>query len=152
MGSDKDWATKLQANVDAKRTPMLDRALAQVPQKEVRAKAILTPRPVKMNKTEQKYAHYLEALKRAGDIHYWRNHPMKLRLTDDNCGYNPDFLVITNEGYMEFHDTKAFYKKSNRVGITDDSLEKMKMTAYLFPFYRVMAVWEEGGEWKRRVF
>lgn len=151
MGSDKDFAARLQANVDAKRTPMLDRALAQVPQKEVRAKAIREPRPVEMNKTERRYALHLESLKQAGDIHSYRPHAIKIQLADA-CLYVPDFMVTDNDGYIEFHDVKAFFKNKNRVNIEDDALVKMKTVADKFPEFRIMAVWEEGGEWKRRVF
>lgn len=151
MGSDKDFAARLQANVDARRTPMLDRALAQVPQKEVRATAILAPRPVEMNKTERRYALHLESLKRAGDIHAYRPHSIKIQLAQDML-YIPDFMVTTNEGHLEFHDVKAFYKNKNKVHITDDSMAKMKAAADKFHEFRFMAVWEEGGGWKRRVF
>lgn len=49
-----------------------------------------------MNKLEGQYGAYLDILKHAGDVLWWRYAPMRLRLADGSY-YKPDFGVLTRE-------------------------------------------------------
>ena len=115
------------------------------------AKAIAVERDRGMNKTERKYSLYLKALLRAGDIAWFEYEPIKLRLADA-CLYIPDFMVVTKDGHIEIHDTKAWWAKAKKVGIEGDSLVKMKGIAEKYPMFKVLATWEKDGKWEQRVF
>lgn len=78
-----------------------------------------------MNRTEERYAKYLSALKATGDIlEYWFE-GVKLRLADSTF-YTPDFLVQIPSGELECHEVKGFWE--------DDARVKIKVAAALYPF------------------
>lgn len=78
-----------------------------------------------MNKTESAYANYLERLKQAGVITWFRFEPASLKLAA-NTHYRPDFMVMLANGELEIHEVKGFW--------TDDAKAKTKIAAELFPF------------------
>lgn len=99
--------------------------------------------PGKMNKTEARYAEYLERMKMAGKIIEWRFEPFNLRLAP-NTYYRPDFLVVT-EKQMEVHEVKGHWE--------DDARVKVKVAAEIFWFFAFKAVTENGcGNWKVEEF
>lgn len=100
------------------------------------------PRRDGMNKTEAAYAAYLEQLRIIGDVREWAFEPENLRLADRTY-YRPDFRVVTEEGYVEFHEVKGFWR--------DDALVKIKVAAKLHP-YRFIAVTLKKGAWLEREF
>jgi len=79
-----------------------------------------------MNKLEGAYSAYLEGLRRAGEVIAWQYEPMSFKLAE-NTRYVPDFLVITAEGGVEFHETKGFMR--------DDAAVKLKVVAALYPYF-----------------
>ena len=117
-----------------------------------RARAVALEEERDMNKTEARYKEHLEKEKLAGRIAFFDFECFKLRLAD-GCLYIPDFMVVDMDGYIELHDVKAKWKKLDKVHIEDDALVKMKTAGKQYPFFRVLAVWEEGpGIWDRRDF
>lgn len=80
-----------------------------------------------MNKAEAAHAAELELLKRVGEIQEYLWQPLRLKLAPD-CTYEPDFLVLTASGAIEFHEIKGGY-------ITDDALVKLRVAAQRFPFF-----------------
>lgn len=99
-----------------------------------------------MNKTEERYAAYLELLKHAGEILWWRFEGIKLRLAD-NTFYTPDFAVLAADSVMEIHEVKGFWE--------DDARVKIKVAADQYPF-RFKAIKAEaqkrGGGWTTEQF
>jgi len=97
-------------------------------------------RPVKgvMNRTEQAYANELEARRLSGDVASWMYEPAGLRLAA-NTTYNPDFLVVLEDGTTEWHEVKGFWR--------DDARVKIKVAATRFPFWRFIAVTKKAGAW-----
>lgn len=94
-----------------------------------------------MNKTEERYAAYLEALKHAGVIAWFRFEGLKFRLAD-NTFYTPDFAVMKADGQMECHEVKGFWQ--------DDARAKIKIAADLYPFHFVAIkaqTKKAGGGW-----
>lgn len=97
-----------------------------------------------MNTTETKYAAYLDQLKLAGDVLWWKFEPVKLLLAPLTT-LTPDFMVMLADGILEMHDVKgakAIYE--------DDAKVKMKMAAQEYPFvFRVVypVPKGEGGGW-----
>jgi hypothetical protein len=97
-----------------------------------------------MNTTETKYAAYLDQLKLAGDVLWWKFEPVKLLLAPLTT-LTPDFMVMLADGMLEMHDVKgakAIYE--------DDAKVKMKMAAQEYPFvFRVVfpVPKAEGGGW-----
>lgn len=92
-----------------------------------------------MNKTESAYANALELQKRAGVIVAYEFESVKLRLAD-NTFYTPDFMIITADGAVEFHEVKGFWR--------DDARVKIKVAADKFPYYIFKAVkTAKGGKW-----
>lgn len=81
-----------------------------------------------LNKTEQAYSAYLDGLKRAGDILWYKFEGIKLRLAD-NTFLTVDFSVLTADGFLEMHDVKG-----SKAIYTDDAKVKMKVAAETYPF------------------
>jgi len=71
-------------------------------------------RPEFDSKLEEAYWRHLADLQAQGAIHSFALKPEKLRLADGSY-YTPDFRVITNEGFVQFHETKGFMREAARV-------------------------------------
>ena len=95
-----------------------------------------------MNKTEQAYADRLECLRRAGEVLWFKFEPVKWRLADATF-YQPDFMLLTKDGFLELHEVKGFWE--------DDARVKIKVAASLYPF-RFIAVTKAGDGWKTEDF
>ena len=75
-------------------------------------------------KTEAKYATYLDGLRCAGEIFFYKFEGVKLRLADKTF-YSPDFFVINKDCVVELHEVKGFMR--------DDAAVKLKVAASQFP-------------------
>jgi hypothetical protein len=113
----------------------------------IKAKANIAPRDRGMNKTETKFSRHLEAMKRGGEIADWRFEPLKFRLADMTT-YTPDFLVIGIDGSIALVDTKAYWKKAGKVGVTEDANVKIKVVADQYPWFTFQIAWEQDGIWQ----
>lgn len=87
--------------------------------------------PGEMNNLERAYSEVLESKKNNGDIQGWWFEPVKLVLAD-RCSYSPDFMVMDNEGFIEFHECKGFP--------TDDWKVKWKCSIRQFPMFTFVLV------------
>lgn len=99
-----------------------------------------------MNKTEEAYSRYLDLLKQAGEILWFKFEGVKLRLAD-NTFYTPDFTVMGANGLMEMHEVKGFWQ--------DDARVKIKVAADLYPFRFIAAkpkAKKAGGGWEVEAF
>ena len=85
-------------------------------------------KPGVMNKTEAKYAAYLELLKQAGEVLWYAFEGMKFKLADA-CFYEPDFAVMLADGSMEMHEVKGA-----KAIFQDDAKVKIKVAAQKYPF------------------
>jgi hypothetical protein len=94
-----------------------------------------------MNKTEASYANYLEGLRHAGDVLWFKFEGLKLRLAD-NTFLTPDFAVIVKSGQLELHDVKGF--------MVDDANVKIKVAADIYPFVFRLVRKAKGGMWEIR--
>lgn len=90
-----------------------------------------------MNKTEAAYAAILEDYKKAGDIRDYYFEAYTLKLGKD-CRYTPDFAVILNDGELEFHEVKGFWR--------DDAKAKLRIAARMFP-HRFRCVQKSKSGW-----
>lgn len=101
----------------------------------------------KMNKTERRYADYLEMLKVAGEIIWYGYETLKIKLADRTT-YTPDFTVVTGRNHLEFHEVKGWWR--------DDARVKIKIAAKQIPWARFIAVraipQKDGGGWEKEVF
>ena len=99
-----------------------------------------------MNKTESAYSQYLETLRHAGEIVWFKFEGVKLRLAD-NTFYTPDFMVMGASGLIEMHEVKGFWM--------DDARAKIKIAADMYPF-RFLAIKakakKNGGGWDQENF
>src|ERR1044072_6287022 len=93
-----------------------------------------------MNKTEEAFAHILEAQKRSGEIREWHFEGLTLRLGDD-CRYTPDFYTVEAAGFIHLHETKGFMR--------DDALVKLKTCATIYPFPLTLWLYSK-GQWTRK--
>lgn len=83
--------------------------------------------PTGLNKLEQEYYTHLLRLKANGEIHDCMPQPLKLNLAPGlACTYTPDFMVVRNDGILEFHETKGYWH--------DDARVKIKVAADKYPF------------------
>jgi len=100
----------------------------------------------KMNKTEAAYSDYLETLKHAGDVAWFKFEGLKFRLAD-NTFYTPDFAVMMAGGEMQAHEVKGFWQ--------DDARAKIKIAADLYPFQFIavkVLPKKDGGGWSYEHF
>jgi hypothetical protein len=94
-----------------------------------------------LNKTEQAYANYLEALKQAGSIIWYKFEGLKFRLAD-NTFYTPDFAVQRANGLLEAHEVKGHWQ--------DDARVKIKIAAEMYPIQFIavkVRAKKDGGGW-----
>ena len=98
-----------------------------------------------MNRTETAYANYLEGLRHAGQIHWYKFEGLKLRLAD-NTFYSPDFFVLSRDQMLEAHEVKP--RSGRSYFAMDDSKVKIKIAADMYPF-RFLIVWPDKNEWKQ---
>lgn len=99
-----------------------------------------------MNNTEAEYARYLDTLRAAGDVAWYKFEGVKLRLAD-NTFYSPDFAVMLGNGEMQIHEVKGFW--------TDDARVKIKVAADIYPFrfYAIKKLPKKlGGGWVTESF
>jgi hypothetical protein len=87
-------------------------------------------RQPKMNKTEEKYAWYLEGLKRAKEIVSYKFEAITLNLAY-RTSYTPDFIVVTKDR-IEIHEVKGHWR--------DDARVKFKVAAEKFPEFAFYVV------------
>ena len=81
-----------------------------------------------MNKTEQRYAVYLDQQKLAGAVLWWNFEGVKLMLAK-NTSITIDFAVMTDAGILEMRDVKGA-----KAMIEDDARAKTKIAAAMYPF------------------
>lgn len=98
--------------------------------------------PGTMNKLEKAYSEYLFFRKKAGDILDYKFEAIKLKLAPSTF-YTPDFMVFTNDGFIEMHEAKGFWE--------DDARVKIKVAAEMFPF-RFVAITRSKDGWKEEDF
>lgn len=94
--------------------------------------------PDGMNKTERRFARYLDDLKFSGDIRGYWFESVKFRLAN-RCWYTPDFLVQFRDGSFILHEVKGTY-------VREDSWIKLKVAADSMPFPFFLAQWTD-KEW-----
>lgn len=95
-----------------------------------------------MNGLEKKYALYLDECIKIGKVSDWKFEKITLHL-GISLKYLPDFFIVTGDGYIEFHDTKGFWR--------DDARAKIKMAAEMFPcitFRAVKLIKDKGWEYE----
>lgn len=96
-----------------------------------------------MNKTEAKYAAYLEAQKIAGRVLSYDFEAVTLKLA--KCvRYTPDFHVMAFDGHIEFHEVKGVWR--------DDAKVKIRTAADKFPMYRFVACYRKRNGWEFEEF
>lgn len=110
---------------------------------QARERGLIAPkaerkRDGEMNGTESSYASYLEMRKRAGDVRGYYFESLKLKLAK-NTHYTPDFLVEMQDGSIEIHEVKGFWR--------DDARVKIKIAARLFPMFKFVAVRKVRKTW-----
>ena len=103
-------------------------------------------------KAEDARMEHLTMLRLAGKIHLARLKPLKLNLNDPTKGlqtltYEPDILVIENDGETVFEEVKAC-KKDGTVIYMGDARTKVLTAARAFPFWTFRVVWKHDGVWK----
>lgn len=104
-----------------------------------RAKAIDRTEKNRMNKTEKRYADYLELQKHAKEIVSYKFEVIKFVLGYKTT-YLPDFMVLNIDGTVGFDEVKGFWR--------DDARVKIKTVARMFPEFRFRAVQWVKGSWE----
>ena len=96
----------------------------------------------RMNGTEAEY----EKLFLGRMVHTFE--AVTLRLADD-CRYTPDFMVIAEDGVVEFHEVKAGFWR-------DDARVKLRVAAETYPMFRFKSCFKQakklGGQWEMQWF
>lgn len=92
-----------------------------------------------MNRTESRYAYYLETLLLQQLILAWAFEPEKLRIsTGHTCTYTPDFRIVRLDGTIEFHEVKGGKRIANKAGHQaywrEDARVKIKAADAVHPY------------------
>jgi hypothetical protein len=74
-----------------------------------------------------------------GEIKSHRFEAMRFLLAK-RTSYCPDFLVVTRDGRIEFHEVKGAHA-------WEDSIVKLKVVAAMFPMFRFVLVTRPDGAW-----
>jgi hypothetical protein len=82
----------------------------------------------RMNKTEERYAKWLDEQKAAGDVLWWKFEPMRLWMGSKMAGYRVDFLVQKADRELQVHEVKGGF-------IVDKSYRVWRMVAEAYPVY-----------------
>lgn len=91
-----------------------------------------------MNKTEARFAQWLDARVRDGELVGWWYEPFSLRLAP-RTHYRPDFLVQSADGLLGIYEVKGAF-------IRDRAMVKPKVAAAMYPCFRwYLAQWREGA-------
>lgn len=96
--------------------------------------------PDGMNQTERAYSDHLGLRLLAGEVVAWHCHAVKFRL-GDRSWYEPDFLVMLDNGLVEIHEIKGHME--------DDAAVKLRIFPepwYWFPLVIVRRT--KGGAWE----
>ena len=97
-----------------------------------------------MNETERAFARRLDAQILAGEILWYKFHPLRVRLAS-NTYYEVDFLVMLADGEIAIYETKGGYT-------SDKGQLKIKLCAEALPVFRMFKAEKlkekEGGGWK----
>lgn len=149
MGLTKEQAERLQQRVDK----LANKPSAILGSLKVRANGNTKARPTTMNKLEARYDRHLAFLMRSGRIAWYAFQPVRLQLATLTT-LTMDFMVMFPDGRIEFHDTKAYYKKQKTVHIEDDAAVKMKVAAEKYFMFTFKVVWEADGSenWNERTY
>ena len=123
--------------------------------------------PGVMNKTEAAYASHLQGQQLAGFIESYEFENTTFKLAKD-VRYTPDFMVVSVDGYVEYHEVKAGIDKKRKVDdgqgnvvsiktgekvprVMDDAKVKIVVAARLLPFI-FKTVWKGAdGNWQERI-
>jgi hypothetical protein len=101
------------------------------------------------SKNEARYFDYLDGLKRAKAIHdFW--HPAPKLPLEGNQTYQPDYLVMENDGRLLFIEIKCRNKKKEGKGHwRDDARVKFKAARCRYYFAKFIAVHYDSrtGQW-----
>ena len=96
-------------------------------------------------KLENRYADYLELLKRAGEILGWWYESVNLKI-GPGAWVHLDFLVWAKDGVLELRETKGYKERAGMV--------RLKAAAGIYPF-RFLLCQEipkkEGGGWRETI-
>lgn len=95
------------------------------------------PKTGVMNKLETAYSLKLENDKHLGLIQWYAFEAMKFRLAKKTF-YTPDFIVLTDDGFIQAHEVKGFWE--------DDARVKIKCAAEKFPI-KFIAIQRKKKEW-----
>ena len=133
----EEWLQAHQAKIRAGRGWSVVKPSLKAPQKPV-----LSPQRSKMNKTETRYAQYLELQKRGGAILWYKFEGIRLKLAN-GAWFKPDFAVLHCNGTLEFREIKGYWREAARV--------RIKVAADLYPF-KFVAIKDDGGMWQVEKF
>lgn len=81
-----------------------------------------------MNKTEERFAKFLDAQKMTGAVQWWKFEAIKLILAP-NTSITFDFALLPEDGVLTLIDVKG-----SKAIVTDDFKAKAKVAADMFPF------------------
>ncbi len=101
--------------------------------------------PTYRSKLEAAYATYLDGLKKAGDIQSISYEPITIRVAE-GVRYTPDFLVITPDGSLTFHEVKGYTKGL----MASKGMVKVKVAASQWPCWKFVIVTRNRGAWECR--
>jgi hypothetical protein len=111
-----------------------------------------------MNKSETRYGEYLWSLQIGGDVLWYLFEGMTFKLAE-GLRYTPDFAVLRSDGILECVDVKGRTTVATGSGerkeaalAMDDSRQKVKMAASLFPLVFAVVFQSKTGEWVREEF
>lgn len=136
------WSPEMLAAHEGRRVKVAEN-LARKPQAtgQQRMQALGRLRDGALNKTESRFADYLEVEKEAGRIIWYKFEAVKLRLADKTF-YTADFFALNAKSELVVYEVKGA-----RAIFADDARVKIKCAAEAFPFAFFVAYPKKGGGW-----
>jgi hypothetical protein len=90
---------------------------------------------------ERQYADYLHTLMRVGEIQFYQFEPVRLIIGKD-CTWQPDFLVMLNDGTLEWHEVKGRRR--------EDAMIKIRVAVKQFHWWKFVLVEHKRGVWEQK--
>ena len=99
---------------------------------------------------EANYARYLNFLKKQREIQSWQYEAKTFEFTEIKRGtrsYTPDFLVVNNNGLIEFHEVKGWMDPRSKT--------KLKRMAKYYPNIKIILIdskeYKKIAKWKKLI-
>ena len=139
----KTWPAHMQAALSPEER--IKCGIGSVVKKEPESATTMATAPAArkgMNKTELEYHRMLLARKSAGELlEVYPHESLKFCIGEKRCWYTPDFVVISDTGFIAIHEVKGGH-------VWDDAKVKFQSAKRQYPHFAWIWAQKKQGKWE----